>query len=208
MNQPLTRAGSTPNPPKRDYSSLPIAPGVRGDELLRAAITSLWNAFGLPSPSSSASSPSSVSSPTRSLPPSIPHPSPYSWVGFYFGPGESFDGIRAKTGEMILGPREPKPACSPISLQGACGRAFLSGRPLVVRDVKALGENYIACDPRDRSEVVIPIFDANGRITSVLDVDSFDVGAFTDDDAIGLVLAMRRWGICRSTGDIAVDSVG
>ena len=185
MNPPVSRAGSTPPPPHtRDYASLRIAPGVRGDELLRAAIASLWNAFGGSAPCS------------------------YSWVGFYFGPGESFDGVRAKAGEMILGPREPKPACSPISLHGACGRAFLSGRPLVVRDVKALGENYIACDPRDRSEVVIPICDTGGRVTGELDVDSFDVGAFSEADAIGLTLAMRRWGICRSSGDISVESVG
>jgi len=173
-------------PPIRDYASLRINHGLRGENLLRAAITALWNAFGLRAASAM----------------------PYSWVGFYFGPGESFDDVRANPGEMILGAREPKPACSPIGLQGACGRCFLSGSPLVVRDVKALGENYIACDPRDRSEVVVPIFDAAGRVTSVLDVDSFDVGAFTEADAIGLVEAMRRWGICRSTGPIRVESVG
>ena len=38
---------------------------------------------------------------------------PVSWVGFYFL-GE---------GEMTLGPRRDKPACSPIGLHGACGRA-------------------------------------------------------------------------------------
>jgi len=175
-------------PPIRDYSSLRIDTDLRGDDLVRAAITTLWNAFGLRASGANHFA--------------------YSWVGFYFGPGESFDEVRAKDGEMILGAREPKPACSPISLQGACGRCFLSGQPLVVRDVKSLGENYIACDPRDRSEVVVPIIGSSGRVTSVLDVDSFDVGAFTEADAIGLVVAMRRWGICRSTGPIRVESVG
>ncbi|MCC6738856.1 MAG: GAF domain-containing protein [Planctomycetia bacterium] len=97
---------------------------------------------------------------------------PVSWVGFYF----------LGDGEMTLGPRRDKPACSPIGLHGACGQAATTGRTLVVRDVKDLGDNYIACDPRDRSEIVVPVRGADGGVVGVLDVDSHAVGAFSDAD--------------------------
>ena len=63
-------------------------------------------------------------------------------------------------------------------MHGACGQAFRSGKPLVVRDVRSLGEGYVACDPRDLSEVVIPVFNADGTPWGVLDADSFDTAAF------------------------------
>lgn len=109
-----------------------------------------------------------------------------SWVGFYLP-----DGADA----LVLGPRRDKPACSPIGMHGACGRAFLSGAPLVVRDVAELGANYIACDPRDRSEVVVPLVDAAGRVTGVLDLDSHDAGAFDAADVAGLQAVLRAAGL-------------
>lgn len=101
-----------------------------------------------------------------------------SWVGFYL-PSEAGD-------ELLLGPRRDKPACSPIGLHGACGKCFLSRVPLLVHDVKELGEAYVACDPRDQSEVVLPCLDESGACFAVLDLDSFSVGAFSDDDVAGL----------------------
>jgi putative methionine-R-sulfoxide reductase with GAF domain len=107
-----------------------------------------------------------------------------SWIGFYVGPGESLeDGRRAGAGEMLLGPRRDKPACSPIGLHGVCGRGWRERRSIVVRDVRVLGPDYVACDPRDQSEVVVPLLGADGACCGVLDVDSFDVGAFTPRDA-------------------------
>jgi putative methionine-R-sulfoxide reductase with GAF domain len=116
-----------------------------------------------------------------------------SWVGFYFGPGAAFrvessaaDAADLRTpgdNEMLLGPSRNKPACSPIGLHGACGRAFRERRTLVVRDVADLGEHYVACDPRDRSELVIPCFTEAGEPYAVLDLDSFAVNGFTDHDA-------------------------
>lgn len=114
------------------------------------------------------------------------HPEGVSWLGFYLHQGKD---------ELVLGPRRDKPACSPIALHGACGRAFVSGRPLVVRDIAELGANYIACDPRDRSEVVIPLFDESGECWGVLDLDSYDVGAFNNDDVTGLTLLLRTAGL-------------
>ncbi len=105
-----------------------------------------------------------------------------SWVGFYLHEGGH---------ELVLGPRRDKPACSPIGLHGACGQCFRSGRPLVVRDVAELGANYVACDPRDRSELVLPCVDEQGRCWGVLDLDSHAVGSFTEADAAGLTAVLR-----------------
>ncbi len=116
------------------------------------------------------------------------HPTGVSWVGFYLHEGGE---------ELVLGPRQPGPACSPIGLHGACGQSFKSGQPLVVRDVAQLGEEYIACDSRDRAEVVLPLFDESGLCWGVLDVDSHDVGAFDDTDVAGLQDVLRAAGLAR-----------
>ena len=97
---------------------------------------------------------------------------PVSWVGFY----------HLHESEMILGPRRDKPACSPIGLHGACGQSALSGRSLLVRDVRELGAGYIACDPRDLSELVVPVKDQTGEVVGVLDLDSYSEAAFDETD--------------------------
>lgn len=111
-------------------------------------------------------------------------PTGVSWLGFY----SRVDGAE----EMILEARRDKPACSPIGLHGACGQACLTRTTLVVTDVKKLGEGYVACDPRDQSELVIPLFDDDGACWGVYDADSFDVGSFDERDAAevrGLLIA-------------------
>jgi putative methionine-R-sulfoxide reductase with GAF domain len=109
-----------------------------------------------------------------------------SWVGFYRHEGGD---------ELVLGPMRNKPACSPIGLHGACGRAFTTRRPLVVADVKDLGASYIACDPRDRSEVILPLLESDGTCWGVLDLDSHEVGSFNDDDVAGLLSVLRAAGL-------------
>jgi putative methionine-R-sulfoxide reductase with GAF domain len=117
-----------------------------------------------------------------------------SWVGFYEDrPGQP-DAER-----LVLMARLPKPACSPIGLHGACGRALRSGAPLVVRDVAELGAGYIACDPADRSELVVPCRNPNGAVWGVLDIDSHQVGSFDDSDAAGCSALLRAAGLCAST---------
>lgn len=119
-----------------------------------------------------------------------------SWIGFYFGPGERLeDGRTVGPEEMLLGPCRDKPACSPIGLHGACGQCWRSRESLVVRNVKDLGANYVACDPRDQSEVVVPLFDNAGRCYGVLDVDSFEVGAFTEHDSSRLMTMLIESGL-------------
>lgn len=109
-----------------------------------------------------------------------------SWIGFYLHEGGD---------ELVLGPLRDKPACSPIGLHGVCGQAFRDGKPKVVHDVAELGENFIACDPRDRSEVVVPCFNEQRTCWGVLDLDSHEIGAFTDADAAGLKLVLEAAGL-------------
>ncbi|MBK7404835.1 MAG: GAF domain-containing protein [Phycisphaerales bacterium] len=116
----------------------------------------------------------------------------YSWVGFY----TKADG----RDEMLLSERRDKPACSPIGLHGMCGLAWKARRSVVVHDVRELGDNYVACDPRDMAEVVVPLLDAEGRCWGVLDVDSFEVGAFDRRDALGLAALLERCGLTEPLG--------
>lgn len=115
-------------------------------------------------------------------------PQGVSWIGFYFKDPDA--------DTMTLGRRRDKPACSPIGLHGVCGRGWREARPIVVRDVRVLGPDYVACDPRDQSEVVVPLFDPRtGRCTGVLDADSFEVGAFTAHDARELARLLIQAGL-------------
>lgn len=120
-------------------------------------------------------------------------PTGVSWLGIYLAEPAS-----GPARELVLGARRDKPACSPIGLHGVCGRGFLEGRAIVVEDVTSLGEAYVACDPRDRSEVVVPLRDADG-VWGVLDLDSHEAGAFSDEDVEGLARAIEAAGLRRHT---------
>ncbi|HAC09267.1 MAG TPA: hypothetical protein DCG14_06390 [Phycisphaerales bacterium] len=105
-----------------------------------------------------------------------------SWIGFYRHDLDS--------DQLLLEHRRDRPACSPIGLHGVCGQALRHRRTRIVRDVAELGEDYVACDPRDRSELVIPLGRDPGTTGTaetadrVLDLDSFELDAFSDvDDA-------------------------
>jgi len=101
-----------------------------------------------------------------------------NWVGFYL--------IEAKSGDLLVGPFQGKPACVRIPLsKGVCGAAATARKTLVVQDVHAF-PGHIACDSASNSEVVVPIVLNDGRLLGVLDLDSPRPGRFDDDDARGL----------------------
>lgn len=131
-----------------------------------------------------------------------------SWIGFYLENPErpAADGRQAALadGELLLAARRDKPACSPIGLHGVCGQSFLEGRVRLVEDVALLGPNYIACDPRDRSEVVVPVFRA-GRRWGVLDADSHEQACFGASDIAGLVRTLRAAGLLDRTPEVRAD---
>ncbi len=113
-----------------------------------------------------------------------------SWLGFYLDhPGEPDDR------RLVLGPHRDAPACSPIGSHGVCGQALCGGRIRIVHDVNELGPDYVACDPRDRSELVIPLVDELGVTWAVLDLDAREVGAFSAVDAAGLERVLRAGGL-------------
>jgi L-methionine (R)-S-oxide reductase len=96
----------------------------------------------------------------------------YFWVGFYYPKNEY----------MQLGPSEGPPACTHISYSGVCGAALRKKTTLIVPDVNEF-EGHVACDPRSKSEIVVPVF-IEGEITAVLDVDSEEPDAFDGIDEL------------------------
>lgn len=111
--------------------------------------------------------------------------SPYSWCGFYvLAPGG---------GELVLGAHRDKPACSPLPMHGVCGKAVKDGKTIIVPDVKALGDAHIECDPRNQSEIAVPVYDAKGKVFAVFDVDSESKNAFDEVDQRWLETIMRNF---------------
>jgi GAF domain-containing protein len=61
-----------------------------------------------------------------------------------------------------------------------CGAAARERETQVVPDV-CNDERYLSCSPTVKSEIVVPIF-ADGEVIGVLDIDSDEPDAFSDDD--------------------------
>lgn len=99
-----------------------------------------------------------------------------NWAGFY---------LPATGGDLLLGPFAGKPACARLPAgRGVCGKAFASGRPLVVDDVEAFSD-HIACDSASRSELVVPLLE-DGALYGVFDLDSPETARFTAADVVGM----------------------
>ena len=99
----------------------------------------------------------------------FPH---YYWVGFYCVNEES----------LMVGPYQGTLGCLHISYQrGVCGRAARLQQTQIVTDVHADAE-HIACDSRTNSEIVVPVWDNQGQLIAVFDVDSTEYGAFDEID--------------------------
>ncbi len=106
----------------------------------------------------------------------LKHKLSFYWVGFYFVRGD----------RLVLGPFQGTPACVYLPKpNGVCWAAVLRGETIVVPDVHEF-PGHIACDPNSRSEIVVPVRDAQGTIRAVLDVDSDRLDAFDDQDRRGL----------------------
>ena len=95
----------------------------------------------------------------------------FFWVGFYL----------VSERELVLGPFQGDIACTRIPYgRGVCGDAWAQGQTLVVPDVESY-PRHIACSSLSRSEVVVPIYDRSGEIVGVLDIDSQEVGDFSEE---------------------------
>lgn len=69
--------------------------------------------------------------------------------------------------------------------RGVCGAAARTGEAQLVADVDAF-PGHIACASSTRSEVVLPVWNKAGELIAVLDIDSDQPDAFTEDDATQL----------------------
>lgn len=94
------------------------------------------------------------------------------WTGFY----------RVVGNELVLGPFQGPVACMHIPFgRGVCGTAWQREQTIVVPDVEQF-PGHIACSSASRSEIVVPVFDKEGRVTAVLDIDSERLATFDETD--------------------------
>lgn len=66
-----------------------------------------------------------------------------------------------------------------------CGAAARTGEVQLVADVNAF-EGHIACASSTLSEIVLPVWNQQGVLVGVFDIDSNQPSAFTRDDADAL----------------------
>ncbi|WP_420396246.1 GAF domain-containing protein [Nioella sp.] len=101
----------------------------------------------------------------------------FDWTGFY----------RVTEPELLkIGPYQGGHGCLQIPFdKGVCGAAARTGEVQLVPDVDAF-PGHIACASTTRSEIVLPVRNMAGEIIAVLDIDSDQPDAFTEEDAKGL----------------------
>lgn len=110
----------------------------------------------------------------------------YYWVGFYQVSGPQ---------RLSVGPYQGTLGCLHIDFsRGVCGRAAREGRTQIVADTHALaqGTEHIACDPNSQSEIVVPVFDREGTLLAVFDVDSTVKNSFDETDQRYLEAILKR----------------
>ena len=100
----------------------------------------------------------------------------FFWTGFYMVDPEKPD-------ELVVGPYQGTMGCLRIPFgKGVCGLAAQSREVQIVDDVHNFA-NHIACDVNSQSEIVLPVYDAQGTMIAVLDVDSDKLAMFDETDA-------------------------
>lgn len=104
----------------------------------------------------------------------------FFWTGFYL-----VDPMKPQ--ELVVGPYQGTLGCLRIPFgKGVCGHVAATREPIIVPDVHEF-PGHIACDSASNSEIVVPVFRADGSLAAVLDVDSTDYDAFDEIDQAGLI---------------------
>lgn len=109
----------------------------------------------------------------------IHHAHPFcDWTGFY----------RVVAPELLkIGPYQGGHGCLVIPFsRGVCGAAARTGQIQNVPDVEAF-PGHIACSSSTKSELVLPVWNGEGTLLGVLDLDSDTPAAFTQEDEDWLV---------------------
>jgi GAF domain-containing protein len=97
----------------------------------------------------------------------------YDWIGFY----------RLIDGQLLVGPYQGLLACQNlVQNTGVCWTAANQNQTIIVPDVRQFA-GHIACDPKSRSEIVVPVRSKSGQAKAVLDADSNKLNAFDQTDA-------------------------
>lgn len=100
----------------------------------------------------------------------------FFWVGFYI----------VKENQLVLSAFQGTIACTRIDFdRGVCGHCYTTREIVIVPDVEIF-PGHIACSSASKSEIVLPVFDKNGAVAMVLDVDSDRLDDFSETDAQGL----------------------
>ncbi len=100
----------------------------------------------------------------------------FFWVGFYI----------KKENQLVLGPFQGPLACTRINFnKGVCGHCYTTKQTVIVPNVDEF-PGHIACSSASKSEIVVPVFDKNGNVAMVLDVDSDLLNDFSEVDKEGL----------------------
>jgi len=108
----------------------------------------------------------------------------FFWTGFYV-----VDPLKPE--ELVVGPYQGTLGCLRIPFgKGVCGGCADRKESIIVPDVHAF-PGHIACDSRTNSEIVVPVFNADGSLAAVLDVDSEQPDAFDEVDQLGLEAICR-----------------
>ncbi|RLN77527.1 hypothetical protein BBJ28_00014923 [Nothophytophthora sp. Chile5] len=114
-----------------------------------------------------------------------------NWAGFYFVRPLANPKETDHAQILILGPFMGKPACSRIRLQsGVCGAAALTKTVQRIADVHQF-PGHIACDGASESELVVPVFDKQGEVIALIDLDCPQKNGFSADDERSLVEVAR-----------------
>ncbi|AJE45140.1 GAF domain-containing protein [Celeribacter indicus] len=101
----------------------------------------------------------------------------FDWTGFYRVVSE---------GVLKIGPYQGGHGCLVIPFdRGVCGACARSGEAQIVEDVERFA-GHIACSSSTRSELVLPVRNAQGDLIGVFDIDSDRAAAFTAEDATAL----------------------
>ena len=97
----------------------------------------------------------------------------FSWVGFY---------RVTEPGVLMVGPYQGGHGCLKITFdRGVCGAAARSGKTQLVPNVHTVAD-HIACSSSTQSELVVPVFNAQGEVVAVFDLDSDQLNNFDEID--------------------------
>ncbi|MEP4194465.1 MAG: GAF domain-containing protein [Aliishimia sp.] len=107
----------------------------------------------------------------------------FDWTGFY----------RVTAPDLLkIGPYQGGHGCLQIPFsRGVCGAAARTGQVQLVEDVDAF-PGHIACASSTRSELVLPVWNRAKDLIAVLDIDSDQPAAFTQQDAEALSLILKN----------------